>query len=460
VSVLEAESETILVGRPSVQALTDDLLPRAGRASPGWLAYFAATGAGTLLLLYAVVYTIVTGIGVWGNNMPIAWAFDITNFVWWIGIGHAGTFISAFLLLLEQRWRTSINRIAEAMTLFAVMQAALFPLLHLGRPWFFYWLIPFPTTTKVWPNFKSALPWDAAAVTTYFTVSLLFWYLGLLPDLATARDRATGRVRGALYGFFALGWRGSAHHWRHYRAAYYLLAGLATPLVISVHTIVSLDFATGVLAGWHSTIFPPYFVTGALLSGFAMVLTLVIPVRKILHLEHVITPKHLDNLAKIVLTTGWIVGFAYLMEFFLAWYGGNLYESWIFFHGRPFGTYAPVFWMMMSCNVIVPQIFWSRAARRSIPTLFVGSLLVNVGMWSERFNIVVSSLAQDFLPSSWGFYAPTWVDWSILFGTVSFFLFLFGLFLRYVPAVPVSELKEMAIEMEHERAHAREEAAP
>jgi molybdopterin-containing oxidoreductase family membrane subunit len=386
--------------------------------------------------------------------MPVAWAFGIVNFVWWVGIGHAGTFISAFLLLLEQRWRTSINRIAEAMTIFAVMQAAIFPLLHTGRPWFCYWLIPFPTTTKVWPNFKSALPWDAAAVSTYFTVSLLFWYLGLLPDLATARDRATGRVRSTVYAFFALGWRGSVHHWRRYRTAYLLLAGLGTPLVISVHTIVSLDFATGVLSGWHSTIFPPYFVTGALLSGFSMVLTLIIPVRRIFHLENVITPHHLENLSKIVLTTGWIVGFAYATEFFMAWYSGDPFEGWVFFHSRPLGRYAPIFWAMLTCNTLVPQVFWLRSARRSIPVLFVCALLVNVGMWAERFVIVVTSLEQDYLPASWGAYAPTWVDLSILFGTISFFLFLFGLFLRYVPAVPMSELKEMAIEIEHERGHA------
>ncbi len=441
----------VLIGRPSDEALTTQLL------EPMWRGYtrrfvlaLLVTAVGTLWLLFAAGYTVVRGIGVWGNNIPVAWAFGITNFVWWIGIGHAGTFISAILLLLEQRWRTSINRFAEAMTLFAVMQAGLFPLLHLGRPWFAYWLIPYPATMRVWPQWKSALPWDAAAVSTYFTVSLLFWYLGLIPDLASLRDRAPDRARRILYGIFALGWRGSARHYRHYRLAYGLLAGLCTPLVVSVHSIVSSDFAIAQLPGWHSTIFPPYFVAGAIFSGFAMVVTLLIPIRRFFHLENVLTKRHLENCAKLLLVTGWIVFYAYILEFFLAWYSGDTYEQYTHWHALLGGPNAWVFWLTLVCNCVVPQVLWSQTARTSEAILLVVAILINVGMWGERFSIIVLSLQRDFLTSSWRIYGPTWVDWSILFGTISFFSFLFLLFLRFVPFIPLSEVKELKSELVHE----------
>jgi molybdopterin-containing oxidoreductase family membrane subunit len=422
--------------------LTDRLLAPAWTPSRVWWVLFGISGAGTLVLAGAVAYTVATGIGVWGNNIPVAWAYAIINFVWWIGIGHAGTFISAFLLLFHQRWRSSINRVAEAMTLFALVNAGLFPLLHLGRPWFFYWLIPYPTRMGVWPQFKSALPWDAAAVATYFTVSLLFWYLGLVPDLAAARDRAPGRTRRRVYGVFALGWRGSGRQWHQYRVAYLILAGLAAPLVISVHSIVSLDFAISQLPGWHSTIFPPYFVVGAIYSGFAMVLLLLIPIRRAFQLEDIITERHLDNMAKLLLAMAWMLIYSYVVETFMAWYSGNVYERYTYLVERPFGPYAWIFWGMLTANVVVPQLFWSRRLRVSAPVLFAASLLILAGMWTERFIIIVTSLNRGFLPSSWHFYVPTWVDWSILFGSVAFFFFLFFLFLRFVPMVAISELKQ------------------
>ncbi|HEX7128066.1 MAG TPA: NrfD/PsrC family molybdoenzyme membrane anchor subunit [Thermodesulfobacteriota bacterium] len=438
----------VLVGRPREGPITDQLLRHLWTRSRAWLVLLALSGGGVLLLLFAVSYTVAVGIGVWGNSIPVAWAFAITNFVWWIGIGHAGTFISAFLLLLQQSWRTSINRVAEAMTLFAVLNAALFPLIHLGRPWFFYWLAPYPATMGVWPNFKSALPWDAAAVGTYFTVSLLFWYTGLIPDLAAARDRVPGRLRRRLYGVFALGWQGSGRDWHHYRVAYGLLAGLATPLVVSVHNIVSLDFAITQLPGWHSTIFPPYFVVGAIYSGFAMVVTLLVPIRSLFGLQHVITARHLDNVAKLLLATGLIVAYSYLTEVFVAWYSGNPFEMYTFLVNFPRGPYAPMYWLMIVCNVLVPQLFWAGSLRTNAAVLFVASLLINVGMWTERFMIIVGSLSRDFLPSAWAVYRPTWVDLSILSGTLALFVFLFVLFLRFVPFVPISELKELTHELE------------
>jgi molybdopterin-containing oxidoreductase family membrane subunit len=437
-------AHALVLGEPTDEELTDQLVATTyKRGGRGWFVAFAITGLGTLLLGYAVTYTMLTGIGVWGNNIPVGWAFGIINFVWWIGIGHAGTFISAILFLLEQGWRTSINRFAEGMTLFAVMQAALFPLLHLGRPWFAYWLVPYPSTMNVWPQMKSALPWDAAAITTYFTVSLLFWYLGLLPDLAAVRDRAPTRLRRRIYGVFALGWRGSARHWAHYRVAYGLLAGIATPLVLSVHSIVSSDFAITLLPGWHSTIFPPFFVAGAIFSGFAMVLLLMIPARRVFGLHNVITSSHLDNMAKMVLLTSWIVTYSYVIELFIAWYSSDPYELYQYWVARAVGPGAWVFWGMITCNVFVPQIFWWRSMRVSPAALWLASLAISFGMWAERFVIIVIGLQRDFLPSSWHTYAPTWVDLSILFGTISFFLLLFLLFLRFVPFVPISELKEM-----------------
>ncbi|HLK36912.1 MAG TPA: NrfD/PsrC family molybdoenzyme membrane anchor subunit [Polyangiaceae bacterium] len=439
--------EPVLIGATEDERLTDDLLAPLWSRWP-WFKYaLGITGLGTLVLVAAVTYTILTGIGLWGNNIPVAWAFAIINFVWWIGIGHAGTFISAILLLFEVRWRTSINRFAEAMTLFAVMQAGLFPILHLGRPWFAYWLVPYPSEMDVWPQFRSSLPWDVVAVTTYFTVSLLFWYSGLLPDLAAARDRAPTLARRRAYGIAALGWRGEASHWRHYRMAYLVLGGLATPLVLSVHTCVSFDFSIAQLPGWHSTIFPPYFVAGAIYSGFAMVLQLLVPVRRIFRLEKVITKNHLDNMGKMLLVTGWIVTYTYAVEPFIAWYGGNTYEEYALLVDRPFGAYAWVFWSVIFCNCLSIQVLWSRRLRSSAWTLFAVACLVQVGMWLERFMLIVGSLHRDFLPSSWRIYVPSWVDLTILAGTVSFFLFLFLLFLRFVPFIAISEIKEMRHEM-------------
>ncbi len=444
-------SEPLLLGRPSDAALSEQLLSVVWKPrSRLWFAALAITFAGTILLAVSVTYTLVTGIGVWGNNIPVGWAFGIINFVWWIGIGHAGTFISAILLLLEQRWRTSINRFAEAMTLFAVMQAGLYPLLHLGRPWFAYWLIPYPSTLQAWPQWKSALPWDAVAITTYFTVSLLFWYLGLIPDFASLRDRAPGRWRRIVYGVLSLGWRGSARDFRHYRILYGLFAGLATPLVVSVHSIVSSDFATALVPGWHATIFPPFFVAGAIFSGFAMVLTLLIPARRVFHLKNVVTQRHLDNLAKLTLVTSWIVIYAYVIEAFVTWYSGSEYDIYQYFVARPAGPNNTVFWVQMACNALVPQLLWSPRVRRSTIALWVISIFVNVGMWAERFVIVVMSLQRDFLPSAWHAYRPTWVDISMFAGTISFFLFLFLIFLRVFPFIPVAEVKELNHELRRE----------
>jgi Ni/Fe-hydrogenase subunit HybB-like protein len=443
--------DPVLIGPPSVGELHRRLLGTpTRRGGRGWRVAFAVSGALTALLASCIAYTFATGIGAWGNNIPVAWAFGIINFVWWIGIGHAGTFISAILYLLEQRWRTSINRFAEAMTLFAVLQAALFPLLHLGRPWFAYWLLPYPSVMKVWPQVRSALPWDAAAITTYFTVSLLFWYLGLVPDLAALRDHAPTRRRRIIYGLLALGWHGSGTAWRHYRVAYLLLAGLATPLVLSVHSIVSSDFAIALVPGWRSTIFPPFFVAGAIFSGFAMVLTLIIPARALFGLRDVITPRHLDNCAKLILVTGQLVAYGYLTEFFTAWYSADETERYQFFVGRPAGPAAVMFWIMLFCNVVVPQLFWSRRMRRSVPVLLIASLLINLGMWSERFVIIVQSLQREYLPAQWGSYAPTWVDLGLLTGTLGFFSLLFLVFLRLLPFVAVAEMKELRAELEHE----------
>jgi Ni/Fe-hydrogenase subunit HybB-like protein len=447
------EPAPLILGTPTDRVLNDEIFEPIWNPRRGWKYLFLAALAGTGLLVVGVTWTLARGIGVWGNNIPVAWAFGIINFVWWIGIGHAGTLISAILLLFQQKWRTSINRAAEAMTIFAVMQAGLFPLLHTGRPWFAFWLFPYPSTLGAWPNFKSPLVWDVFAVSTYFTVSLLFWYLGLIPDLAALRDTAKTKLRAMAYGIFALGWRGSARHWQHYRIAYLLLAALGTPLVLSVHTIVSFDFAVAQLPGWHTTIFPPYFVAGAVFSGFAMVMTLLIPVRKLLRLERVITPRHLENMNKVMLATGLMVAYGYLMEHFIAWYGGNPYEAFVFLNRRE-GPYRVVYFMMLFCNVVVPQLFWWKRARNSIWWMWIAAVLINVGMWSERFIIIVTSLSQDFLPSSWRTYAPTWVDWSIYVGTISFFGLLFLLFLRYVPVVAAMEVKELNHELAHERAHA------
>lgn len=445
-------AEPVLMGRPSDAELSEQLLGTAWRPWRrfGWLG-FAIGLAGTGLLFTGITLTVAYGIGLWGNNIPVGWGFGIINFVWWIGIGHAGTFISAVLLLLEQRWRTSINRFAEAMTLFAVLQAAIFPVLHLGRPWFAYWIIPYPSTMQLWPQFKSALPWDAAAIATYFTVSLLFWYTGLIPDLAAARDRAPTRAKRMIYGIFALGFSGAASSYRHYRIVYGLLAGLSTPLVLSVHSIVSSDFATTLVPGWHSTIFPPFFVAGAIFSGFGMVLTLVVPVRSLFQLENVITKRHLDNLAKMLLVTSMILSYSYILEFFIAWYSGDEYEIAQFFEARLSGPGSPVFYTMVICNSLVPLVFWSKWARHNLAVLWFVSILVNVGMWAERYVIIVLGLQRDYLPSAWHDFRPTIVDWSIFVGTMGFFLLLFLLFLRFVPFVPLAEVKEMKHELAHEQ---------
>jgi len=443
------EGTPVLVGRPDDRALTESLLaPVLEPTRKGFLLLLAALMCGMGFWILSLGTTLFVGIGAWGNNIPVAWAYDITNFVWWIGIGHAGTLISAILLLFQQRWRTSINRFAEAMTLFAVAMAGIYPIIHLGRPWFFWWLIPYPSTNQLWPNFKSALPWDVFAISTYGTVSFLFWYLGLIPDLATLRDAAKDRTRRIVYGIMSFGWRGSARHWQHYRIGYLLLAGLSTPLVVSVHTIVSFDFAISQLPGWHTTIFPPYFVAGAIFSGFAMVITLMIPARRLLGYQHVVTPRHLDNMAKVILATGLMVTYGYVMEHFMAWYSGSGYEAFAFLN-RWTGPYAPVWYMQLSCNVLAPQIFWFPWARRNEVVLFVVAILVNVGMWAERFTIIAVSLHRDFLPSSWAMYAPTWVDWGLLLGSIATFGVLFLLFLRFLPAIPVFEVKELRRELEH-----------
>jgi len=439
--------EPVLLEPGTDAEITDRLLAPLWADWP-WFKYaLAVSGLGACALVAALTYTVITGIGLWGNNIPVAWAFGIINFVWWIGIGHAGTFISAVLLLLEVRWRTSINRFAEGMTLFAIVQAGLFPIFHMGRAWFAYWLIPYPSEMGLWPQFRSSLPWDVVAVSTYLTVSVLFWYTGLLPDLAAAAVRAPSPLRRRLYAIFALGWRGDSAHWNDYRATYLIFGGLATPLVLSVHTCVSFDFAISQLPGWHSTIFPPYFVAGAIYSGFAMVITLMVPARAVFRLEDVITKNHLDNIGKMLLVTGWIVTYSYGVEAFMAWYGGDRYEMHEILQNRPFGPYGFVFWIVIACNCVSVQALWSRRLRISPLALFAVSIFVQIGMWSERFMLIVPSLHDDFLPSSWHIYVPSWIDWTILGGTVGFFTFLFLLFLRYVPFIPISEIKEMRREM-------------
>ncbi|HEX7879990.1 MAG TPA: NrfD/PsrC family molybdoenzyme membrane anchor subunit [Candidatus Eisenbacteria bacterium] len=405
-----------------------------------WLVMFTISFVLVNVLLVAVGYLFYKGIGIWGNNIPVGWAFDIINFVWWIGIGHAGTLISAILLLLRQKWRTSINRFAEAMTLFAVACAGLFPLVHMGRPWLFYWLLPYPTTFGLWPQFKSPLMWDVFAVSTYATVSLLFWFVGLIPDLATLRDRATNPIAARIYGLLAMGWRGSSQHWARYEAAYLLLAGLSTPLVLSVHTVVSFDFSIGIIPGWHATIFPPYFVAGAIYAGFAMVLTLAIPIRKAFRLEDFITMRHMQNMAWVMLATGMIVVYGYMMELFFAWYSGNIYEMFMM-KNRLFGPYAWSYWMLLVCNMLAPQTLWFKPFRTDMRLLFAICMFVNVGMWLERFVIIVTSLHRDFLPSSWGMYYPTIWDFATLAGTIGLFLFLMFSFIKFLPMISISEMR-------------------
>ena len=433
----------------------------ARRAPRAWYVAFAISLAFLSILGVLIMYLFVTGVGVWGNQNPVMWGFPIINFVFWVGIGHAGTLISAILFLFRQRWRTGINRFAEAMTIFAVICAGTFPGIHIGRVWVFYWMFPIPNQMEMWPQFRSPLVWDVFAIGTYFTVSLLFWYTGMVPDLATFRDRARTKIQAIIYGILALGWRGSVRHWHRYERAYLLLAALATPLVLSVHSVVSFDFAVAQLPGWHTTIFPPYFVAGAIFSGFAMVMTLAIPARQLWGLKDFITLRHLENMTKIILVTGSMVGYAYSMEFFIAWYSGSMYESFALLN-RAFGQYAWAYWIMVTCNVLVPQVFWFRAARQSIPIMFTACLLVNLGMWFERFVIVVTSLAQDYLPSSWAYFTPTWVDLLTLAGSFGLFMTLFLLFCRYLPIIAIAEIKHTmpeALPHGHGAAHTEEPTA-
>jgi Ni/Fe-hydrogenase subunit HybB-like protein len=455
-----AGRQTLILGGQDFRSITEIVSGVLERPAPlGWwlvlgVALLALGGLGI-----GVPWLVWEGIGVWGLNVPVGWAWDITNFVFWVGIGHAGTLISAILLLFRQKWRTSINRAAEAMTLFAVACALTYPGIHVGRIWVAYWMAPLPNQMGVWPNFRSPLLWDVFAVSIYGTVSALFWYVGLVPDLATQRDRAKTKLKQWIYGALALGWRGSQRHWHHYEVAYLILAGLSTPLVLSVHSIVSMDFAVSQLPGWHTTIFPPYFVAGAIFSGFAMVITLMVICRKAFGLEQVITMRHFDYMAKIILVTGFMVGYAYGLEFFTAWYSGNPYEVFVFVN-RATGDYAWAYWTMITCNVLVPQVFWFKKARQSLPILFVTSILVNVGMWFERFVIIVTSLHHDFLPSSWGYFRPTIWDIACLVGGFGLFFTLFSLFVRFVPMVATAEVKTVLPEADPHYGSAAKPSAP
>jgi molybdopterin-containing oxidoreductase family membrane subunit len=432
--------EAWIQGKTPGEVTADICRPLAGRATPLWWAAFLPALALLALGVAAVSYQIATGIGTWGLNKTVGWAFDITNFVFWVGIGHAGTLISAILFLLRQRWRTSVNRSAEAMTIFAVICAAIFPLIHMGRPWLAFWVFPYPNTRgSLWVNFRSPLLWDVFAIGTYFIISLVFWYVGLIPDLATLRDRVRG-LRRKIFGAFSLGWDGSLVTWKRYEMVYLLLAGLATPLVLSVHSVVSFDFATALLPGWHTTIFPPYFVAGAILSGMAMVLTLMLVARSTMRLQSYLTLRHVDVMAKLVLTTSLMVGLAYAAELFTALYTGNRYERFAF-DNRLFGPLAWGYWIMVGCNVAAPQLFWFRRVRRNVAAVFAIAILVNVGMWFERFIIIVSSLERDFLPSSWSGYAPTSVELATLAGSFGLFFTAFLLFCRFLPMVAMAEVK-------------------
>ena len=433
----------LVLGKQDFHSVTESVAGIVEGPTPHkWKLLFVLALSILLILLGSLGRLVTKGIGVWGNNTTVGWAWDITGFVFWIGIGHAGTLISAILFLFRQKWRTSINRAAEAMTIFAVMSAGIYPLFHVGRVWFAYWLFPIPNQMGMWPNFKSPLFWDVCAVSTYATVSILFWYVGLVPDLATLRDRAKTKTRQIVYGIFALGWRGSHRHWLNYERAYGILAGLSAPLVLSVHTIVSFDFAVSIIPGWHTTIFPPYFVAGAIFSGFAMVMTLMIIARKAFGLERLITMRHLENMNKVIVATGTMVGYAYAVEFFIAWYSGNPYESFALMN-RAFGPYKWAYWTMVSCNVIFPQLFWFKKVRTSIPAMFVISIIVNIGMWFERFVIIVTSLSRDFLPSSWAYFRPTIFDITTFFGTFGLFMTMFLLFLRFLPMVAIGEVKSV-----------------
>lgn len=421
------------------------------RTLMGWFIGFCAAVFFLLVLLYSITFLLMTGVGIWGVNIPVGWGADIINFVWWIGIGHAGTLISAILLLLRQDWRTSINRFAEAMTLFAVACAGLYPILHMGRPWLAYWVLPYPNTLGMWPQFQSPLEWDVFAISTYATVSILFWLTGLIPDFASLRDKAKNVYARYFYGVLSLGWRGSAKHWHRYELASLILAGLSTPLVVSVHSIVSLDFAAGILPGWHVTVFPPYFVAGAVFAGFAMVILLMIPIRHFYGLQSLVTMKHFDLMAKVTLATGLIVLYGYILELFYAWYSGNIYET-FFAQNRLFGPYGWSFWALILCNGIAPQFFWFKRIRQSIPGLIIVCLFVSVGMWLERFVIIVGSLYRDFLPSSWGFYNLTMWDWMMYIGTFGLFFTGMLLFIRFAPMIAISEMHVLLHKMHEEEA--------
>jgi len=456
----------------SISRVTENPAPR------GWWLLFIPALALLGVMGASIAYLVTVGVGVWGNNAPAYWAWDITNFVWWIGIGHAGTLISAILFLFRQNWRTSINRFAEAMTVFAVLCAGIFPALHTGRPWFDYYLFPIPNQMDIWPNFKSPLLWDVFAVSTYLTISVIFWFVGLIPDLATLRDRSKSLLRKRIYGFLALGWRGSHRGWQHYERAYLIFAAISTPLVLSVHSVVSFDFATSVIPGWHTTIFPPYFVAGAVFSGFALVLTLLLIVRAIFGFQHIATMKHLELMNKFMLATGLMVGYAYAMEFFIAWYSGNPYESWVFLHNRlgfgatdHYGNWGPLYWSywaMVGCNVIAPQFFWSKKFRTNVPFMFVATIIINIGMWFERYVIIVTSLHRDYLPSSWGDFTATPADMLLYLGSFGLFFTLFLLFVRWIPMFAIAELKsvlphahpDMAELTREEKAGASSELSP
>ncbi len=428
----------------TIGTVTDRISDTVLQRKPGRFWIFGVLLAFSLVMLLglAVIYLVARGVGIWGVNIPVAWGFAIVNFVWWIGIGHAGTFISAMLLLMRQEWRTSINRSTEAMTLFAVACAGMFPLLHLGRIWRFYYLLPYPNPMQLWPQFRSALVWDVFAVSTYLTVSLLFWYVGLVPDLATLRDRAKNKAVKLVYAIGAMGWRGSAIHWQRYQSCYLMLGGLAAPLVVSVHSVVSMDFAEAVVPGWHTTIFPPYFVAGAIFSGFAMVLTLLIPLRHYYRLKDFITIKHIDNCCKMLLVTGLIVFYGYMAEFFMGWYGGDAFDAYMNLN-RMWGPYAWSWWLIFTCNCMAPQLFWIRRIRRTVWLVFLLSLVIQVGMWTERFVIVITSLHRDFIPSQWGMYYPTIWDWAVLLGTIGFFFACFLLFVKLLPSIAIAEMREL-----------------
>ena len=454
--------ETPLVGEGTTfRSITETVCRVTENKAPrGWWIAFLIAANFTGVMTLAIAYLFWTGVGVWGNNAPVYWAWDITNFVWWIGIGHAGTLISAVLFLFRQKWRTAINRFSEAMTIFAVICALIFPGIHVGRAWYAYYMLPLPNEMSIWPNFKSPLIWDVFAVSTYFTVSTMFWLVGLIPDFATLRDRAKNKTRRLVYGALAFGWRGSNRHWQNYERAYLILAALSTPLVLSVHSVVSFDFATSVMPGWHTTIFPPYFVAGAVFSGFAMVMTLMLITRAVYGMRSIVLMKHLELMNKIILTTGSLVGYAYAMEFFIAWYGGNEYERFLFVENRLTGPMAWAYWIMISCNVLSPQVFWFKKLRTSIPVMFVVSILVNIGMWFERFVIIVTSLYRDFLPSSWGYFRPTLIDIFTYAGTLGLFFTAFLLFIRWIPMIAVAEVKGVLPEADpHHDAEGHDHAA-